>query len=285
MMRISPFAVILVPLLASELALGSASHAQPSYATGAVSSYSPCGITPDLPADIPEARAVQSWFSGAGFPVVSVWEDGDVWGSDFRDGTDLDPGGGSDAAQIYYFTGHGICQVAPTATDSDNILVCGNSGTPNNTVVGASSRWGNSGGKADFILLDASCPMDLVSLPNQWFPTFQGLHVAVGHSGTKTADTLESVTRGNDFASYLVGHTEISFASFPLPDFWWVPAMSVGDAWMATGIEDVQDGCCAVALALGNDRDDAIDRRDNERLTDGRPDPVPNWAAWRWICE
>jgi hypothetical protein len=37
-------------------------------------------------------------------------------------------------------------------------------------------------------------------------------------------------------------------------------------------------------LAAGVDRNDAIDRRDNEKVTDNRSDPVPNWFAWRWVC-
>jgi len=37
-------------------------------------------------------------------------------------------------------------------------------------------------------------------------------------------------------------------------------------------------------IAAGNDRNDAIDRREHERVKDGRPDPTPNWFAWRWVC-
>jgi hypothetical protein len=53
---------------------------------------------------------------------------------------------------------------------------------------------------------------------------------------------------------------------------------------MTTGTIDIQSGCCAVALAAGVNRSDAIDRRENERVTDGRPDPTPNWFAWKCIC-
>ncbi len=54
---------------------------------------------------------------------------------------------------------------------------------------------------------------------------------------------------------------------------------------MYYGTEDIQDGCCAVAIAAGNNRDDAIDRRENERILDNRTNPTPNWFAWRWVCE
>ena len=52
---------------------------------------------------------------------------------------------------------------------------------------------------------------------------------------------------------------------------------------MDTGTIDIQSGCSAIALAAGNDRNDAIDRRENERITDGRPKPSPNWFAWKWV--
>jgi len=37
-------------------------------------------------------------------------------------------------------------------------------------------------------------------------------------------------------------------------------------------------------LRRENNRDDAIDRREHERVTDNRSDPVPIWFAWRWNC-
>jgi hypothetical protein len=262
---------ILVGALALLPALQAAA-ADPTFSTGAVASYSPCGVGPNLPATIPEANDFATWLSAAGLPSVSRWTDGNVWGSDFRDGTDLDPGGGSDAPNIYFYTGHGICQNPPTATDGDFITVCGNFGKPDTTTIGTSTRWGNSGGHLQFGLLDASCPMDLISLSNQWFPVLDGVHVATGHSGTGTSDTLDSERRGNDFASLISG------------PFWFFPKQSVGDAWMNAGTEDIQSGCCAVVIAAGVDRNDAINRRDNEKITDGMSNPTPNWAAWRWSC-
>ncbi len=113
--------------------------------------------------------------------------------------------------------------------------------------------------------------MDLVSLSNQWFPAFRGLHVAIGHSGTSTQDALDSSVRGTLLGAFTSG-------------VWFLPNMSVGDAWMTVGINDVQRGCCAVAIAAGNNRNDAINRRENERVTDNMSDPTPNWFAWRWIC-
>jgi hypothetical protein len=256
------------------------------YSTGAVRDYIPNGCGgPDLPLCPPEAANFRGWYDFAGHQNVTRWENGDVWGSDFRDGigtADTDPSGGSDLPEVYFYAGHGICQNPPKATDPDFITVCGNFGKPDTTTIGTQSRWGSAGsGHLKFAFIDASCPMDLVSLGNSWFPVFAGMHVAVGHSGTVNADTLDSANRGGQFAAHTVGVTiDIPFVGpFPL-----IPQLSVGDAWMLDGVIDIQTGCCAVAIAAGANRNDAIDRRENERVTDNRPDPVPNWFAWKWMC-
>jgi hypothetical protein len=245
------------------------------YSTGAVRDYIPNGCAgPDLPLTIPECDNFRFWYNLGGFQLFSRWENGDVWGSDFRDTSngDLEPNGGSDIPEVYFYSGHGICQNPPNATSPDFIAVCGNFGKPDNTTIGTQCRLGNGPGNLRFAFIDASCPMDLISIANSWFPVFQGLHMAVGHSGTSTQDTLDSVDRGSQFAAYTSG------------GFWLFPHLSVGEAWMITGTIDIQTGCCAVALAAGNSRDDAIDRRENEKVKDNRPDPTPNWFAWKWVC-
>jgi Family of unknown function (DUF6345) len=268
------------PVLAALLCAAAVIAGSPAlalrYSTGAVAMYTNNGgAGPDLPDTIPEAADFRSWLSGAGHTLVTSWTNGNVWGADFRDGTDNDASGGSDIADLYFFTGHGSCQNPPTATSGDFIIVHGNAGTPDVTNIGNSSRWGNSPGRERFMLLDASCPMDLISISNNWFPVFRGLHVATGHSGDVNHDTLDSVGRGDDFGAALVDH---GFW------FWSHNAQSVGSAWMDTGLEDVQSQVCAVVIAAGNDRNDAIDRRDNEKLNDNRSAPAPNWFAWRWRC-
>ena len=213
------------------------------------------------------------WYNLGGFQLVSSWNNGDVWGSDFRDTAngDIEPQGGSDLPDIYLYAGHGICQNPPNANSPDFIATCGNFGTPNNTIVGNSSRWGNGSGNLRFAFIDASCPMDLVSLSNQWFPAFQGLHMAVGHSGTSNQDALDSTVRGNLLGAYTSG-------------VWFLPHLSVGDAWMNVGINDVQNGCCAVAIVLlATIEMTRLARRENEKVKDNLSDPTPNWFAWRWI--
>jgi hypothetical protein len=75
------------------------------YSTGCVKDYAPCGVTPDLPATIPEGQNFRFWYNLGGFTLFTRWENGNVFGSDFRDGatSDLDPGGGSDIPEIYLF--------------------------------------------------------------------------------------------------------------------------------------------------------------------------------------
>jgi hypothetical protein len=274
MQRIASFGVALAVVLLVAPATG----ARMTYSTGAVASYVAGGCGgPDLPATIPEASAFRAWYDLAGYNNFSRWNDKDVWGSDFRDGAgnDLEPQGGSGIPNIYYFTGHGSCQNPPTASTPDFILTCSANDGSNTTNIGQSTRWGND--NLRFAFLDASCPMDLVSLPNQWFPAFQGLHVATGHSGTSSSDTLDSINRGAMFASLSAGP--------PLPLGWLIPAPSIGDAWMASGIIEVQSGCCAVATAAGATEGDAVNRRENERLESGWSNPPANWLAWKWVCQ
>jgi hypothetical protein len=243
------------------------------YSTGAVSDYSRCGGV-DLALTIPECYNFRLWYDFGKFQLFSRWENGDVWGSDFRDASngDLEPNGGSDIPEVYFYAGHGKCQDSPSVTSPDFIAVCGDFGKPDNTIIGTQCRWGNRPGNLRFAFIDASCPMDLVSITNSWFPVFQGLHMAIGHSGTSTQDAFDSADRGSQFAGYTSGV------------LWLFPHLSVGDAWMITGLIDVQTGCCAVALAAGTDRDDSIDRCNNEKVKDNRPNPTPNWFTWRWVC-
>ncbi|HEX6101162.1 MAG TPA: DUF6345 domain-containing protein [Thermoanaerobaculia bacterium] len=251
--------------------------AQITYSTGAVRDYIPNGCNgPDLPATLPEASLFRAWYNFAGYTNISQWANTDVWGSDFRDGAgnDLDPGGGSGLPQVYLFAGHGTCQNPPNASSPDFIVTCSSTGTPNSTNIGSSTRWGND--NLRFAFIDASCPMDLVSIVNQWGPVFQGLHVATGHSGTSTQDALDSPVRGDQLAART--------AQLPIPLSWLIPSQSVGGAWMSVGTQDVQSGCCAVVVAAGATEADAITRRENERVYSGWSNPVPNWIAWRWLC-
>ncbi|MGA7296925.1 MAG: DUF6345 domain-containing protein [Rhodanobacteraceae bacterium] len=253
-----------------------------NYSTGAVNTYGTCGAGPDLGLPIEEARRFRHWYNLAGFPIVSRWEEDDVWNTDFTDGAgkDMEPQGGSDLPNIYLFTGHGICQNPPNATDPDFLVTCSH-GALGTTDIGADSRWGNSGGRLQFMFIDASCPMDLASLGHNWFPPFRGLHIATGHSGNAAHDTLDSASRGADFAAHTIG-VQTTFLGIVIST---IPREPVTWAWMHTGIEDVQDQVCAVAVANDATRDAAVSRRDNEYVSPAWGRPSGNWYAWRWICK
>ena len=155
------------------------------FSTGAVRDYFPCGVGPDLPLTIPEAANFRIWYHMAGDTVVTRWENGDVWGSDFRDGTDKDPSGGSDLPEMYFYTGHGICQNPPTGDKPRfhrgvrKLRQAGHHQHRYAIAVGQRSS-------LKFCFLDASCPMDLVSLGDQLVPDFQGHARRNRHSGTRT---------------------------------------------------------------------------------------------------
>jgi uncharacterized protein DUF6345 len=241
------------------------------FSTGAVGAYTTHGgAGPDLDDTIPEAEAFRRWLSGDGHVLVNRFTDENVFGAMFRDGTDRNPGG-SDNVDLYYYAGHGHCEDPPAAASQDWIVTHGKL-TNDWTDIGASSRWGNDGGRARYMLLDASCPMDLVSIRAAWFPVFRGLHIATGHSGDLHDDTVESSSRGDDFAHELVRSDEFLFAQ------------SVGGAWMDTGLEDVQDNVCPVVIAAGNTRSAAIKRRDFEKIDDPPSSATGIWRAWRWRC-
>ena len=54
------------------------------YSTGCVRDYVPNGCGgPDLPATIPEGQKFRLWYTLGGHSLVTAWENGDVWGSDF----------------------------------------------------------------------------------------------------------------------------------------------------------------------------------------------------------
>jgi hypothetical protein len=258
--------------LISILALGAVAGSL-VFSTGSVGNYGGSG---NLPLANPEAGAFRSWYELAGYTLFTAWTDGNVWGSDFRDQgfpNDMESSGGSDRAQVYFFAGHGSCENPPAPGSGDFIITNGNFGKPDVTRIGTSSVWGNNGGTLQFMLIDASCPMDLPEVTTEWFPPFGGLHMATGHSGDVSHDTLDSQDRGDVFSSYTVGNSEFMVSQMP-----------VGDAWMASGLIDVQSGVCAVATAAGNTRDDAINRRENEFVTSNWSSPTNNWLAWKWIC-
>src|SRR5262249_25871356 len=111
----------------------------------------------------------------------------------------------------------------------------------------------------------------------QWWSVFQGLHIAMGHSGDSNHDNLDSDRKLPQVGLYLAPPI------FPLTLF--SAGSSYRTAWMSAGLIDVQPGVCAVITATGQTEAEAVNRRDFERPNDGSSDVNSStWIAWRWVC-
>lgn len=219
------------------------------------------------------------WFSlFGGHNRRFYWKNTLVWPRDY---TEDSLGGGDQVesdrpgANLTVFSGHGSCQ-NPPGPSSPDFLVTAQPGAANFVNVNASLRLGEfpgsgvfgSNGHLDTLMINASCPMDLVSLTNQWWTVFRGLHLAMGHSGTSTMDNLDSDSKLPTVGLYVGTGT------------------SYRTAWMTAGLIDVMVGVCAVITATGRTEAEAVARRDFETPTSAIPDALPaTWIAWRWICK
>ncbi len=259
-----------------------------NYSMGCVEKYSDAGFpkSADVSLTCDATDGFSTWFNLFGTHSLRFyWQNTLVWPRDYIE--DSFPGGGDSieidwsSADLNVFSGHGSCQNPPTATDPD-FIVTAKPGASNNFVdIGASLRLGEFPGSGVFgangnlntFMINASCPMDLVSLTNQWWNVFAGLHLAMGHSGDATHDNLDSASKLPTVGMYLG----------PAP---FIGSSSYRSAWMAAGLIDVQSGVCAVITATGRTEGEAVARRDFETPTNRIPDAMPpTWIAWRWVCK
>jgi len=278
-----------IGLLGLVLALASPVARATNISMGCVEKYSDAsGFTSsdDVSLTCDAASGFYAWFNFGGQHALRFfWQNTLVWPSDYRE----DSFGGSDnievdwsSADLNVFSGHGSCQNPPMSSSPDFIVTAKNGigRGPNFVDIGASLRLGEfpgsgvfgSNGNLNTFMINASCPMDLVSLTNQWWQVFQGLHLAMGHSGDVNHDNLDSDSKLPTVGLYLG----------PFPFF---GNNSYRTAWMSAGLIDVQSGVCAVITATGRTQAEAISRRDSEtptvRIGDAMP---PTWIAWRWVC-
>jgi hypothetical protein len=232
-----------------------------------------------------------AWFSAfGGHNRRFYWKNTLVWPRDY---TEDSLGGGDQVesdrpgADLTVFSGHGACQNPPNANSADFLVTAqdGPGRAANFVDINNSLRLGEfpgsgvfgSNGQLNVLMINASCPMDLVSLTNEWWVVFQGLHLAMGHSGTTTQDNLDSDDKLPMVGLYLV--------PFPFPFGGFSSASSYRTAWMSAGLIDVQRGVCAVITGTGRTEAEAVDRRDRETPTQRIGDALPaSWIAWRWTC-
>jgi hypothetical protein len=283
------------PILGAALLAGLGSAHATNYSMECVEKYSlASGFTTadDVNYTCDATDGFSYWFNFLGGNSLRYyWKDTLVWPSDYIE----DSLGGSDSvetdwssADLAVFSGHGSCQNPPVATSPDYIVTARNGigRGPNFVNIGATMRlgefpgsgvWGQNG-NLNTLMINASCPMDLVSLTTEWWQVFQGLHVAMGHSGDVNHDNLDSASKLPTVGMYL--------GPFVPPFNWLGGNNSYRTAWMSAGLIDVQSGVCAVITATGRTQAEAISRRDDEtpttRIADAMP---PTWIAWRYVCK
>jgi hypothetical protein len=265
------------------LLFGSSAFAT-NYSMGCVEKYSDAsGFTSsdDVSLTCDATDGFSFWFNlFGGHSLRFYWHNTLVWPSDYRE----DSLGGNDvnevdwsSADLAVFSGHGSCQNPPTASSPDFIVTAkdGIGRSANFVNINASLRLGEfpgsgvfgSNGNLNTLMINASCPMDLVSLTTQWWSVFQGLHLAMGHSGDVNHDNLDSASKLPTVGMYLT------------------TGNSYRTAWMSAGLIDVQSGVCAVITATGRTESEAVSRRDSETPTNRIGDAMPpTWIAWRWVC-
>ncbi len=283
-MRVLRQVTIAVLVMASVSLYGHATN----YSMACVERYSDAGFpaSANVSLTCDATDGFSAWFNLFGSHALRFyWHNTLVWPRDYTE--DSFPGGGDNieidwsSADLNVFSGHGSCQNPPQANDPD-FIVTAKPGAPNNFVnIRASMRAGEFPGSGVFsqngnlntFMINASCPMDLVSLTTQWWDVFQGLHLAMGHSGDSNHDNLDSSQKLPTVGMYL--------SPFPL-----FGSSSYRTAWMSAGLIDVQSGVCAVITATGRTEAEAVARRDFETPTNRIPDAMPpTWIAWRWTCK
>lgn len=120
--------------------------------------------------------------------------------------------------------------------------------------------WKLGDGNLRYLLMVSCHSIELAHI-SHWDGAARGIHIITGGDG----DMYDTSGRGVLFAFF----TES-----------WIFNMTIKSAWFSVRDSDET----AVVLAYGSSREDAINRRDNERFgwSLARVTPV-TWRAWSWI--
>jgi len=274
-------------LLLAAWLLGPRPAGATNYSMACVEKYSDAGFptSADVTRTCDATDGFQAWFTlFSSHSRRFYWHNTLVWPRDYTE--DSFAGGGDNieadwsSADLNVFSGHGSCQNPPVATSPDFIVTAKPGATNNFVNIGTQMRFGEfpgsgvfgQNGNLDTFMINASCPMDLPSLTTQWWNVFQGMHLAMGHSGDSGHDNLDSSTKLPTVGMMLSP---------------WGGSSSYRTAWMSAGLIDVQSQVCAVITATGRTEAESVARRDFERpsfkpVADSMP---PTWIAWRWACK
>ena len=194
-----------------------------------------------------------------GHTAAFNWGNANAFERDFRDpASGGDDTRWADDVDFVHFSSHGV-------TNAQNVFV----GSLGSRVDRCSwrtddARFGNS--NLEYLCIDACNSVDLAGNPvATWHRAFHGLRMVLGFTDL-VSDSWWTGGRGHSFGRR-AGNGE-----------------RITDAWLDAGYSFWLDDN-PVAMAAGRNRDDAINRLNNERLGGGFGD-IPNnqigWFQWRW---
>jgi Family of unknown function (DUF6345) len=194
-----------------------------------------------------------------GHTQVFNWGDSNAWETDFRDpafgGNDTN---WIDNVDFAHFSSHG-------ATSSANVFN-GSFGTAHTDCRWRSdrARFGNRSLK--WLAIDACQSLELSrNIIATWQNAYHGLHLIVAFTDL-VSDSWWTGSRGYNFGRRAGNNERIVNAWLDESYSWWLDDNPVG-------------------MSVGTTRDDAINRRDNERINSNFPN-IPNsearWFAWKW---
>lgn len=195
-----------------------------------------------------------------GHALIFNWGEGNAWATDFEH---PDFGGDSlnwsDNVHFFYYADHG-------GDFGDNIFAIGLAARHNNCN-SSSNLWRFGTKSMKWCVLDA-CDVVLNTDPNHivavWGPVMRGVHMIFGFVGNVATGSSNS-GRGSGFANAAADGR-------PLANTW------LDNAYSVTSHPNVP-----IAIAAGVDRNDAINRRENETLNFRDASiPAANWFAWKW---
>jgi hypothetical protein len=221
-----------------------------------------CG-NDELPDADDDAYGFTNTMKSFGHTSKFIWGNANFWPEDLVDCSvsgGLDCYYGDNVTALYLHSHGGSTTEAFRITTGtthkiDNINTCRSYTYAN------SKQWWKLGDKNLRYLFMVSCHSLQLSDLAHWDGVAKGIHMITGGSGLMYSNG----TRGSTFAWL------INFSLF---------RQTLKDAWFSVrNSDDV-----IVVMAYGSSRDDALNRRDHEKLTwSTAPVSPSSWRAWAWV--